>query len=320
MKLFISFSARPNGNCDNIAHFLSNEEDEIIYFRNNKYHPCVNCNYECFEDSCKYRNDDLYHMLEHMQEYKKIIFIVPMYCANPSSLYFIFNERCQDYFMHNEEKYENIIKRLFIIGIYGSKEESPDFIPCLEKWFNGSMYSNHVLGIERHKFDLKLKDHVLDKDEVKTKISEFINPTNAIEEISAMAVVLLENKILATKEIIYGKETLSLPKGHKENSELLIETAIRECFEETNIIINKDKLIKELESFSYEFLTPSNKLIRKTIVPFLFKTKSKGNPLPKEKRIKSVEWMDINEFLDNCTHENVKKVVRNVLILFNKAK
>lgn len=312
MKLFISFSGRANGNCDNLAHFLSSEQDEIIYFRNKQYHSCANCDYECFEDCCKRRDDDIYHILEDMQKYQKIIFIVPMYCANPSSLYFIFNERCQDYFMHNEEKYENILKRLFIIGIYGSEEESPDFIPCLEKWFDGSKYCNHVLGIERHKYNLKLKDSVLDVDEVKNKISEFINPTNFIEEVSGMAVVLLENKILATNEMIYGIETLSLPKGHKEKDELLIETAIRECFEETNIVITKDDLIKELESFSYQFLTPSNKLIRKTIVPFFFEVKSKGNPLPKEERMKSVEWMDINEFLNKCTHENVKAVVRSI--------
>ncbi len=311
-KLFISFSARENGNCDSIARFLSCEQDKIIYFRNTKYHVCTNCDYECFDSCCKYRSDDLYNIFEDMQKYQKIIFIVPMYCGNPSSLYFAFNERCQDFFMHNEERHENILKRIFIIGIYGSREESPDFIPCLEKWFKGSRYSNHVLGIERHKFNLKLKDSVLNVDEVKIAVSEFINPTNATEELSAMAVVLSGNKILATNELIYGKETLSLPKGHKEIGESLIDTAIRECFEETNIIITEDDLIKELTPFSYEFLTPSNRLIRKTIVPFLFETKSEGNPFPKEERMISVEWMNKDDFLDKCTLENVRMIVKGI--------
>ena len=60
----------------------------------------------------------------------------------------------------------------------------------------------------------------------------------------------------------HGKEILSLHKEHKEDNETIIETAIRECYEETNIIISKDDLIKELASYSCEFLTPSNKLIR----------------------------------------------------------
>ena len=99
---------------------------------------------------------------------------------------------------------------------------------------------------------------------------------------------------------------------HKEENETIIETAIRECYEETNIIVIKDDLVKELTSFSYEFLTPSNKLIRKTIVPFLFEIKEEGNPIPKEERMISVQWMDINEFLEKCTHENVKEIVKEI--------
>lgn len=235
-----------------------------------------------------------------------------MYCGNPSSLYFILNERCQDYFMHNEDKYEQFVKRLFIIGIYGDSKKTPDFIPCFEKWFNGTIYTNHVLGVERHKYNLKLKDSILEVDELKTMIKEFINPTNAEIELSAMAVVMCNGKILSTNEMIYGKETLSLPKGHKEENETIIETAIRECYEETNVIISKKNLVKELTSYSYQFLTPSNKLIRKTIVPFIFEVNDVGNPIPKEERMISVQWMDINEFLGKCSHENIKEIVKGI--------
>lgn len=141
---------------------------------------------------------------------------------------------------------------------------------------------------------------------------DFVNSTQITEELSAMAVVVLGDKILATNEMIYGVERLSLPKGHKEDGETLVETAIRECFEETNIVITKEDLIKELKPFSYEFLTPSNKLIRKRIVPFLFEAKNEGNPLPKEKRIQSVEWMNIDEFFNKCSYENVKEVIKSL--------
>lgn len=144
-------------------------------------------------------------------------------------------------------------------------------------------------------------------------MDEFINPTNAKVELSAMAVVMCNGKILSTNEMIYGKETLSLPKGHKEENESIIETAIRECYEETNIVISKEDLVKELTSYSYEFLTPSNKLIRKTIVSFLFEVQTEGNPIPKEERMISVQWMDKDEFIDKCSHENVKLVVKEIL-------
>ncbi|MBR3840332.1 MAG: flavodoxin family protein [Erysipelotrichales bacterium] len=173
MNLIISFSARTNGNCDEIASYVSSNNDKIIYFRNTNNSPCSNCNYECFDGECIYRNDDVYSIYEEMVSYDKVILIVPMYGGNPSSLYFIFNERSQDYFMHNDN-YEEIIKRLYIIGVYGSKEEYPDFIPCLEKWFVDSTYNDRVLGIERHLYNQQLNDSVLAIKQVKDVIVEFM--------------------------------------------------------------------------------------------------------------------------------------------------
>lgn len=174
MNLIISFAGRKGGNCDLIAQYISDENDKIIYLRDCNIHGCVGCNYECFHNYCKYHDDDIYNIYNSMLNYQKIFLIVPMYCGNPSSLYFVFNERCQDFFMHNEDKYEDIIARLYIIGIYGSKEETPDFIPCFEKWFSCSNYTNHVLGIERHKYNSKMTDSILDIEEVKDDIQKFL--------------------------------------------------------------------------------------------------------------------------------------------------
>lgn len=71
-------------------------------------------------------------------------------------------------------------------------------------------------------------------------------------ELSAMVVVMYNGKILSINEMIYSKETLSLPKGHTKENESLIKTAIRECFEKTNIVVTKDNLIKQLTPHSYE--------------------------------------------------------------------
>ena len=174
MKLVISFSAREKGNCDQIANHITSSNDKIIYLRNMNIHPCMNCNYECFEGECVYREDAIYRIYNEMCNYDKVIFLVPMYGGNPSSLYFIFHERCQDYFMHNEDKYEDIISRLYIIGIYGKQENTPDFVPCFEKWFNCSKYENHVLGIERHEYNQKINDSVLNVEEVKKRLREFL--------------------------------------------------------------------------------------------------------------------------------------------------
>lgn len=173
MNMIISFSGRENGNCDNIAQYIASDGDRTIYFRELNVHPCYGCNYECFGGDCKYRADEIYSLYSEMCSYDKVILIVPMYCGNPTSLYFVFSERCQDYFMHNDT-YEEIIKRLYIIGVYGKSETTPDFIPCLEKWFDCSPYQNRVLGIEHHLYGQKLYDNVLDVQEVAEKIQDFI--------------------------------------------------------------------------------------------------------------------------------------------------
>ena len=74
--------------------------------------------------------------------------------------------------MHNDT-YEAILQKLYIIGIYGNKETTPDFIPCLEKWFDGSPYENRVLGIERHTYGQKMSENILDVEEVKNRIEYF---------------------------------------------------------------------------------------------------------------------------------------------------
>ena len=159
------------------------------------------------------------------------------------------------------------------------------------------------------KCNIKL-DENYNVDEVCHLIENIINKTNIKVEFSAMAVVFSENKILSTLELIYGKETLSLPKGHVEENESSLNAAIRECYEETNIKISEKDLIKEICPYTYEFLTPSNTWIRKTLIPYLFVINDFGNPIPKEERMVSVQWMDIDEFLLNCRYENVKSIVK----------
>lgn len=173
MKLILSFSGRAKGNCDCIADFLSEKEDRVVHFRELNVHGCSNCAYECFDGACKYRSDDLFALYESMLSFDKVVLIVPMYCGHPSSLYFVFNERGQDYFMHRDT-YEAIVKKLYIIGVYGSEKETPDFIPCLSKWFEGFPYINRVLGIERHVYGQKLQDSILNVEEVKEQIRAFM--------------------------------------------------------------------------------------------------------------------------------------------------
>lgn len=174
MNMIISFSGREKGNCDNISEYIASEGDAIIHFRNLNVHDCSGCKYECFEGKCKYHKDDIYNLYERMLSYDKVFLIVPMYCGNPASLYFKFNERCQEFFMQNEDSYETIVSKLYIIGVYGDRNQTPDFIPCLSKWFECTQADNHVLGIERHRYGQKIEDNILNVEEVRNMLTCFI--------------------------------------------------------------------------------------------------------------------------------------------------
>ena len=172
-NLYLSFSARNSGNCEAIAKHFMKKKDTYIAFKDLFYNSCSKCEYECLKDECKYRQDDIYNLLDSFNSYEKIIFLVPMYCGNPSSLYFILSERMQDYFNHNEEKYDAFLKKLFIIGILGSKKESPLFMPILSSWFEQEDVEGHVLGIERHLYNQKLDDTVVTNAALKSILDSF---------------------------------------------------------------------------------------------------------------------------------------------------
>ena len=128
-------------------------------------------------------------------------------------------------------------------------------------------------------------------------------------ETSAMAVVICGNKVLATVEEIYGKSVLSLPKGHVESGETVLDAAIRECFEETDVTLDKQHAARELPPYSYSFTTPDGQQICKTLCPVLFRLSKEQTPRAKEKRMREAKFMDVKDFLDQCPYENVRKVL-----------
>ena len=75
--------------------------------------------------------------------------------------------------MH-KDGYEEILKHTYIIGIYGSEKETPDFIPCLERSFSAISLKGHVLGLERHLYGHKMSDSLLDSENVRQKLAAFI--------------------------------------------------------------------------------------------------------------------------------------------------
>ena len=139
--------------------------------------------------------------------------------------------------------------------------------------------------------------------------------TNEIKiknELSAMAVVICNGKVLSTVEEIYGKSVLSLPKGHVEQGETALDAAIRECLEETGVRLNKQDAANELPPYSYTFTTPDGQQICKTLCPVLFRLSKEQIPRVQEKRILEVKFMEIDDFLRDCSYDSVRKIIEQL--------
>lgn len=173
MRLIVSFSARRDGNCGQIARYLAGEGDRIVHYAGLNAHACAGCDYECMQRACRYREDGVHELYQAMAQAERAVLIVPMYGGNPCAQYFAFCERGQDYF-RSEEAYEAFVQRLYIIGVYGSARENPDFVPCLQKWFAGTGLKGRVLPLERHVYGQRLTDSLLDVADVRDQLDHFM--------------------------------------------------------------------------------------------------------------------------------------------------
>ncbi len=111
-------------------------------------------------------------------------------------------------------------------------------------------------------------------------------------------------EILLIKHIHSGH--WSFPKGHTEEGESEVETALREIKEETNIDVMIDPTFRETVTYF------PRKDTQKVVVYFLAKAKS-YDFVPGEGEIAEVRWVDIGHAHNLLIYENDKTIV-------NKAK
>lgn len=101
-------------------------------------------------------------------------------------------------------------------------------------------------------------------------------------------------------------DSWSLPKGHVDNGETILEAAIREIYEETGI--ENPELIKPLGSFGRYRIGldgKDDKSEYKTIYLFLFSSlKKELKPIDKNNPI--AKWAPYSEIIKLLTHKNDK--------------
>lgn len=94
----------------------------------------------------------------------------------------------------------------------------------------------------------------------------------------------------------------SFPKGHTENGESEVETAMREIKEETGLDVYVDTGFRETVTFSPRRETT------KTVVYFVARAKN-YNYTPQEEEISDIRWVEIDKAPHQLTYDNDKLIV-----------
>ena len=122
-------------------------------------------------------------------------------------------------------------------------------------------------------------------------------------EKSCGAIVVDDGKVLLVK---HNAGHWDFPKGHVEEGETEIETAIREVKEETNINIKIEKENKYISEYS------PKENVMKTVIYFIGE-KVGGEDKPQIEEVSDVEWVDVNKAVERITHQRSKEIMMQVI-------
>lgn len=122
-------------------------------------------------------------------------------------------------------------------------------------------------------------------------------------EKSCGAIVVDDGKVLLVK---HNAGHWDFPKGHVEEGETEIETAIREVKEETNINIKIEKENKYISEYS------PKENVMKTVIYFIGE-KVGGEDKPQIEEVSDVEWLDVNKAIERITHQRSKEIMMQVI-------
>lgn len=122
-------------------------------------------------------------------------------------------------------------------------------------------------------------------------------------EKSCGAIVVEDGKVLLVK---HNAGHWDFPKGHVEEGETEIETAIREVKEETNIDIKIEKENKYISEYS------PKENVMKTVIYFIGE-KVGGEDKPQIEEVSDVEWLDVNKAVERITHQRSKEIMMQVI-------
>lgn len=123
------------------------------------------------------------------------------------------------------------------------------------------------------------------------------------QEKSCGCIIIENKKVLLVHQ---QKGHWGFPKGHIEENETEIQTALREVKEETNL----DVEIDTSKRYTEKYITDTG--TEKEVVLFIAKIIG-GKIKAQESEISSIKWFSFEEAIDTITYPTTKKLFEKVL-------
>ncbi len=121
------------------------------------------------------------------------------------------------------------------------------------------------------------------------------------------------NNVIETLLIQMWGGHWSYPKGHVEENETEVETALREIKEETNLEVTLDTRFREITTYS-----PKPNVLKDVI--FFIGYAKNDSVIIQESELQAYRWMKIEDAFDLVTYEEDKKILRKALKFLSSTK
>lgn len=119
-------------------------------------------------------------------------------------------------------------------------------------------------------------------------------------------IVRKNNDTFETLLIKMVKGHWSFPKGHVENDETEVETALREIKEETNLDVIIDTRFREITTYS-----PCPGVLKDVI--FFIAIAKTNDVVVQETEVESAMWVELNEAIDIVTFECDRQILKKAI-------
>ncbi len=117
-------------------------------------------------------------------------------------------------------------------------------------------------------------------------------------------IIIKDGKVLMVNQV---KGFTGFPKGHVEENETEIETAIREIKEETNVTVKLD------QNKRYKIYYNPKPNIDKEVVYFVGSVVDDKNIKPQQGEVNEVLWVEIDKVEEKLSFDNIKEMWQKVL-------